>query len=176
MVRVKGLRRASGEELSLVVQLNPYASEAGIAAIRDEAYAINQTLLAASAIKKFYFTFDELSPPTAVKVSRTQLLRKIEAGQVKLIPFGRIQANRAPDGAESVAMAQVKAIIAKVLERKPEDIGDTDHIFYDLGATSIQYFTIVGALSETFGISQYEKGEDYRYTPAEICQYIERHI
>lgn len=176
MLCVLGLPGESGEELSLVVQLNPYASEAGIAAIRDEAYAINQTLLGASAIKKFYFTFDELSPPTAVKVSRTQLLRKIESGQVELIPFGQIHANRTPDGATSAAMAQVKAIIAKVLELRPEAIGDTDHIFYDLGATSIQYFTIVGALSETFGIDQYDNGDSYRYTPAEICEYIERHI
>lgn len=49
----------------------------------------------------------------------------------------------------------------------------TTHIFYDLGATSIQYFSILSALAEAFSVTDYDSGDTYRYTPNEICQYLE---
>ena len=55
-------------------------------------------------------------------------------------------------------------------------VGEQTHIFYDLGATSIQYFSILTALSEYFGITGYDKTDKYCYTPKEICQYIERRL
>ena len=172
---VLGLPGQNGQELSMVVQLSPYAPEQTVADIRQEVYGINQTLPAASAIRKFYFTTDELAPPTAVKVSRAQLLKKIEAGQVKLTSFAEYITAQA-ESEDSPLMEEVKKIIASVLDIPVESVESTSHIFFDLGGTSIQYFSILTALSEHFGITGYDKTDKYCYTPKEICQYIERRL
>ena len=159
----------------MVVQLSPYATEQTITAIREEVYGINATLPTATAIRKFYFTTDDLAPPTAVKVSRKQLLTKINGGQVTLTPFAQMRSAEGSDD-NSPLMLQVRSIIAKVLELPIEQVTPTSHIFFDLGGTSIQYFSILTALAEHFSLSDYDKNDTYRYTPKEICQYIESRL
>ena len=175
MLCVLGLPGDNGQELSMVVQLSPYASDETICAIRDEVYGINQTLPSATAIRKFYFTADHLAPPTAVKVSRTQLQKKIASGEVKLTAFADMKAADR-EGEDSPLLGQVKAIIAKALDISEDKIGADSHIFFDLGGSSIQYFSILTALSQHFGITGYDKDDKYCYTPSEICEYIERRL
>ena len=175
MLSVLGLPGEQGQELSMVVQLNPYATEQTISAIRQEIYDLNNTLPSATAIRKFYFTKDELAPPTAVKVSRTQLLSKIEQGQVTLVPFSEYTAYSSGDE-DSPLLQEVRQIIADTLELSVEQVEPGAHIFFDLGASSIQYFTIISRLSDHFSITGYDKDDKYCYTPKEISQYIERRL
>jgi acyl carrier protein/acyl-coenzyme A synthetase/AMP-(fatty) acid ligase len=175
LLSVLGLPGENGQELSMVVQLSPYATEQTVEAIRQEVYAVNQTLPTASAIRKFYFTTDELAPPTAVKVSRPQLQKKIAEGQVRLVSFAEHTA-AAAEGADSPLMEDVKKIIASVLDVPADTVEATSHIFFDLGGSSIQYFSILTELSKHFEISGYEQTDKYCYTPKEICEYIERRM
>ena len=69
-----------------------------------------------------------------------------------------------------------KSLSEDLLECPLESVSENAHIFHDLGATSMQYFAIVTALSAHFSLSDYDKGDTYRYTPKEICDYIERHL
>ena len=170
---VLGLPGENGQELALVAQINPYTTQAMANRIKEYFYQVNDTFPKAMAIKSFYFTFDELSPPNAVKVSRAQLAKKIENGGVKLISFGQFQTETSSTGEDSPLLKQVCRIIAQVLEVEETAVSSQSHIFYDLGATSIQYFSILSALAEHFAITGYTSGEAYRYTPKEICEYIE---
>ena len=174
MLSVLGLSEKENEELSLVVQLNPYATADNINAIINEAYKINSTLDSATSVRKFYFTFDQLAPPTAIKVSRTQLKKKIASGEVTLTAFADMKAKAEESTGNSPLLKDVTKIIAEVLSINPDDITPDSHIFYDLGASSIQYFSIVIKLAEHFNISQESDNEKYSYTPREICEYIER--
>lgn len=176
MLSVLGLEGENGQELSLVVQLSPYATERSISEIKNEAYAINETLPATAAVRKFYFTVDELAPPTAIKVGRKQLLKKIADGQVRLTPFADMVIAECAEGEQSPLQQQICSIIAQILGIPVEQVGVDAHIFYDLGASSIQYFSVLSALSEHFSIAEYDKNEKYRYTPREICEYIERFL
>ena len=81
-----------------------------------------------------------------------------------------------PEGQPSALMLQVRKIIAQILEVEETAVGADAHIFYDLGATSMQYFSILAALAEHFSITNYESDETYRYTLKEICDYIERNL
>ena len=170
---VLGLPGAYGEELALVVQVDKFITEEKLSAIREDAYAVNDTIPTAKAVKKFFFTTDDVAPPTAIKVSRTQLRKKISDGDVKLQPFSEMHASFGTDE-DSPLCLEVKKIIAQVLGIRAEEIDSDAHIFYDLGATSIQYFTIITQISEQFGISSYDKNEKYCYTTKEICKYIEK--
>lgn len=160
----------------MVVQLGAYASQATVRSVRDEIYAINNTLPAASAIRRFYFTTDELAPPTAVKVSRAQLEQKIRQEQVRLIPFAQMQGSDVVRDGQSALQRKVRGVIAKVLSVEEAQVTLDAHLFYDLGATSIQYFSILSALAEEFSITNYNKNDSYCYTLRDICQYIERYL
>lgn len=172
---VLGLEDTQGQSLSLVVQVSPYITEEGVNAIKNKAYQLNDQLPTAMAVKKFYFTFDELSPPTAIKVSRTQLTAKIKAGQVKLTPFNQLQLSDC-EGEDTPLLRKIRAIIARELDCEESAIGVNSHIFYDLGATSLQYFAIISAISAEFGVTEYNSGEIYCYTPKEICAYLEKKL
>lgn len=173
---VLGLKEDNGEELSIVVQINPYLTGKQLDTIRNEIYSVNDTLPKTTAIKRFYFTYDALCPPTAIKVGRKQLIKKIESGEVKLTAFSDMTAASHQDDVDSALMIKIKEIIASKLGIDKADIASDGHIFFDLGATSIQYFSILTALSEEFSIESYDDTEKYRYTPREICEYIERHL
>ena len=176
MLSVLGIEDVNGQELAIVIQINPYATRNTINQIKQQVYEINETLPPAIAIRKFFFTTDEMAPPTAVKVSRTQLLKKIADKTVNLIDFTDITATAGDDNESSPLLNEIRKIIAKTLDIDVETINSSSHIFFDLGATSIQYFSILTALSERFEISQYDKNDKYCYTPKEICEYIERHL
>ena len=171
---VLGMPGEGGQELSMVVQISPYASAETVESIRKEVYAVNETLPAATAIRRFWITADPLAPPTAVKVSRAQLLKKIESGEVKLVSFADYRT--ATPGSDSPLMQEVKSILSRVLDVPVEKIQPDSHIFFDLGGSSIQYFSILTELSKHFSVTDYEQTDKYCYTPKEICQYLERRL
>ena len=172
---VLGIPGKNGQELSIVVQVGDFISDSKLSNIRSTVYSINDTLPKTSAIKNFYFTTDALCPPTAIKVSRAQLLKKIENGEVALTTFADKKAE-ALSGEESPLAQKVREIIADVLNVDINSVNYTTHIFYDLGATSIQYFSIITRLSEEFSISDYKAEDKYCYTAKDICEYLEKCI
>jgi acyl-CoA synthetase (AMP-forming)/AMP-acid ligase II/acyl carrier protein len=173
MFSVLGLPGENGQELSFVAQIPAYTTAAMAEKIKNQIYGVNDTFPTAMAVKKFYFTFDELAPPTAVKVSRAQLASKIADGQVKLTSFGQFHPEENTEDGVSPLLQQVCQIVAQVLETEASAVHGDSHIFYDLGATSIQYFSILTAIAQTFSITDYDSSDTYRYTPKEICEYIE---
>ena len=173
---VLGLPGENGQELSLVVQINPYFSQNRIEQLKKQCYQINESFPVTMGVKGFYFTYDDLAAASAIKVSRTQLAKKIADKQVALTPFNQFQISQLPDGQPSALMQQVCKIIAQVLEVEESAVASESHIFYDLGATSMQYFSILTALAEHFSITDYESTDTYCYTPKEICEYIERNL
>ncbi len=174
-ISVLGLGDRESEVLSLVVEVSEFVSDEKLSAIRQAVYELNDTLPGATAIKKFYFTTDALCPPTAIKVSRAQLIKKIKDGEVSLTPFADMKSETLNNG-ESRLAHDVRAIVAEVLGVACEKIGNDTHIFYDLGATSIQYFSILSRLSERFSVSDYKQNDKFCYTVRDICQYLEKHI
>lgn len=174
-ISVLGLAGENGEELAIVVQISPYLSPDALNSLRQQIYSINDTLPSTMAIKRFYFTTDPLAPPTSIKVSRVQLKMKIQSQEISLIPFSEMTAS-IHDGNLSPLAKDVRMIIAEILRIDPNQVGMDDHLFYDLGASSIQYFSILTRLSETFHVSDYNKNEKYRYTLKEICEYLEKRV
>ena len=170
---VLGINNQNSQELSIVVQINRFIGKKITDKIIQEVYKINETLPSSLSIRKFYFTFDALANESAVKVSRKQLLEKISLKEVLLIPFNEINKTEEKSEELSPLMLEIRKIIAENLCVSPEAVTANSHICFDLGATSIQYFSILSALSEKFQISEYNNQEKYCYTLKEIADYIE---
>ena len=164
------------DELSLVVGLGRYVTQAAVDGMIADIYAQNGALDPATAVRRFYFTYDPLASEGAIKVSRSQLKSKIDKGEVTLVPFSNMRVKTEGDGVSSPLMEDVKEVIAGVLNIDASKIGANTHIFFDLDATSLQYFSILTELSKKFELTEYDKSEKYCYTPKEICEFLERYL
>lgn len=169
---VLGLPSEQGEALSLVVQVNPLLPVARLQQLTDAIDAFNASLPPVSALRQVWFTHDELMPPTAIKVSRAQLRRKIDSGEVALL--GRhdiLTAETADDDRSPLSMA-IREVIAEVLQVEPDAVRDDAHLIFDLGATSMQYFAILTALAAKFDRVAFDEQDTYRYTLRDMREFI----
>lgn len=176
---VLGLGQGENQELSMILQLSPYLPQDRIQKLTDELYAVNETLPDATRVRKFYFTHDAIMAPTAIKVSRKSLHRALDRGDVKLVTAAQMKQLHALDReleCNPELYARVREIVARELDLEEDKIKADDHIIFDLGGSSLQYFAILSELADTFGISTPSDKEEYRYTLREFCQYIERHM
>ncbi len=177
---VLGLDRGEGEELSLVVRIGKYTSGTRLEAIAKKAYDDNSALPLASSVKRFYFTEDELAPASAVKIGRKYLARGILSGDIRITPFAelleRLKDGAAENGdcsASPELIAEITRTVAELLGIPEDRVGLDSHIVLELGATSLQYFSLLSALAEKFRLSGVSERERYRYTVRELAEYIE---
>lgn len=178
-ISVLGIVCGGKEVLSMVMQISEYTSAEKLKAISSEMYRINDTLPSAVRIQRFYATCDPIVPPNAVKVSRPYLIREINNRNITLRAVSEMLAElpQSSEGEINPRIAEkVKAAVAEVLGINAGDIGDDAHFVNDLGASSLQYFAIVGILSKEFGIASEGGTDSLFYTVRECTEFIERYI
>lgn len=177
---VLGLKKdgQAQERLSMVVAISPYLSAGRTEAMIADIYAQNDRLPTASCVRDFYATYDEIAPPEAIKVGRAYLLRALEQGRITLLSFHEIKRslNAADRSALNPRIAKkVRTIVAQELGIEPETVEDDAHILAELGADSLQYFSMIQKMRKEFSLSGTGGArEEYKYTVREIVQYIER--
>lgn len=171
---ILGLPGENGEELCLVVQVSPYLPAERISALQEELRRTNETLPTAQQIRRFHMTYDAIAPETAIKVGRQYLKRGIAQGSIQLLPFAKKEAAAGFDRQSPLAQ-KVLELLAPILGIQPEEIDCEAHLMMDLGASSLQYFSILSAVAEEFRLTA-DETEEYSYTVREICEYIERHL
>jgi len=149
---VFGYGSGSDEELSLVVRIPRDMPSAAIKDTAEAAHEQSDKLPGTYRIRKFYFTFDPLCAETAIKVSRDYLKRGIADGSIRLIPFedileGKVSGREAVPADDSLGLL-LRKLFAEFTEKAEEEITMDDHFLYDLGGTSIDYFSLVMRINE----------------------------
>ena len=149
---VFGYGEGSEEATSLVVRIGRELSTASIKECAETARSESDKLPGTYRIKNFFFTFDPISAETAIKVSRDYLKKGIADGSIRLIPFddileGKVTGREAVPEDDSLGL-KLRHIFAEFTERPEEDIYMDDHFLYDLGGTSIDYFSLVMRINE----------------------------
>lgn len=173
---VLGMDVDSKKTVAMIVQFGKYMSTIKRNDLYDKIIASNEQLPLTSRVQKIYCTTDPLCSATAVKISRSYIKRALDNGDIQITEYKK-DTNISPDDVTYTKemLDTVKGIVAKILNINADDIDINAHIMLDLGADSMQYFSMLTALAEEFSISNPEKGVMY-YTIHEFCQYIERHI
>jgi len=163
------------DKLTMILEVSPYLPSSRARALWEQIAAVSDRLPDHSRIRAFYSTFDPLSAPGAIKVSRTALRRDLETGKIKLIPFAELLSRDTEELSSSLS-DKVRALMARVLEVEEASITPDAHVMLELGADSMQYFSLLSALAEEFSLSAPDREENYCYTLRTICEYIERYI
>ncbi len=172
---VLGLKDGEKEQVCMVVQIGAFLSDVKRNALTEKMYAQNEALPITSRVQKFYYTQDAIAPPNAVKVGRKYLMRGIENGDISLHSAEAFQKNESVSEYSENLLKTVTEIVAKQLNVSSEEINIHAHLMLDMGATSMQYFSILSDLGEKFSLKS-EENEALRYTVHEMCQYIERRL
>ena len=151
---IKSESESAQQVPAIIIQINKYANVAYLHNIIKIVYDLNEALPMASRIREFYFTDNEIVSKTAVKVSRQYVRRGIDNGTIVLMPFAEVQEKQPEAFDENNALAiKIKEIIAKDLNKQPDEIGVDMHLVFDLGATSLDYFAIIANLNTEFEVS-----------------------
>ena len=173
---VLGLDVDGKKTVTMIVQLSKYMSASKKNDLLDKIHSANEALPMTSRVQKIYCTTDAICSANAVKVSRSYILKALNNGDITLSDYKKDVSVSADNSTYTEEMLKtVKSIVAKILHVNADEIDIHAHIMLDLGADSMQYFSILTALANEFSISNPEKGVMY-YTVHEFCQYIERHI
>ena len=174
---VLGIKEDGKELVGMVVQVDKFISDAKTKELIQKIYSQNDKLPITLRVQKVWFTADSILPSQAIKVGRKSLLQSIENKTVRLSPCESFRAETTATDNEysTLLLDTVLEVVAKNLSLEPKDININTHLLSELGATSMQYFSICSELAEKFNI-QAEQGEELRYTVHEICKYIERRL
>lgn len=162
--------------LTLIVQINKYMSDSKKNSLIDTIHKSIDTLPTGSKIQRIYYTTDPIKSESSVKVSRKWLINAIENKTVNLNEYIKTETvSKDTDDYNYNVYKTVVKIISDVLDIDENSITKSSHIMLDLGADSMQYFSILTALSKEFSITSSSK-DQLLYTPHEMCKYIERHL
>ncbi len=171
---ILGLEEDGRETLTLVARVSPYLPAPGLARLVDAAYAQNSRLPSAQQVQKFYLTHDPLAPETAVKVGRSWLRRAVQTGAVTLLPFVRPETDDTAPALNPALAEKVRALAAAAMGLDPARVGDDDHFTQDLGCSSLQYFSLLTRLKETFDLPP--EAAAGCYTLRQVCACLEKEL
>lgn len=151
------------ETLILVIQIPQDLTEEQRALLLQEIADGNEKLPLSYKIKEVYFTFDSLLAPKEIKISRAKLRKQIADGTVRLFDSLGDVPKTEDHTDESPLKAELRGIFAEILEIAPKDVTDTGHFMNDLGGSSLDYFTLIGKIDETYGVTLEFEMENFTY-------------
>lgn len=169
---VTGLNINGSESLSLIIEIMPNASRIRIKKIIEEVEQNIEKLNNNSInLEKVFYTTDAIAAATAIKVSRNILKKWINEGKVVLKPYQQLKEIDLDNKEEinSEVANKIKNIMANIIEIKEEDIPSDAHFIYDLGATSLDYLTLLVKLREEFEM-------DFNFTDNNNCYNVEEFV
>lgn len=152
---ILGLLKDDKYELSLVIELKKNLNKAKIDKIIEEVEKNIKYITSLNYnINNIYYTFDLIASVTAIKVSRKILTKWIEIGKVKLNPFKDLKnfVLEDEDKINGEISNKILELFSEVLLKEKEEIRLNDHFIFDLGGTSLDYFTLLMKLKEEFSM------------------------
>lgn len=174
---VIGLNDEGNNYLSLIIEIS---SSCGILRTKKIVDEVERNLLILKEegylIEKIYYTFDRIAAETAIKVSRNILHKWIDNKTVKLLPYQDLKNIKFDnvDEIENELSEKVKAIMASIIMVEVSTITSDAHFILDLGATSLDYLTLLVKLKEEFDIEFEFNNNDNCYCVGEFVNYISK--
>ena len=129
------------------------------------------------AISEIFITRNKISTASSLKTSRTLLRKKVAEGGVRLLRYSDLAASVKDQAAEesqapdAPMIGLLKDIFKQSLDTDA-DIDIHDNFFFDLGGTSLDYFALLGILSEVFNVQINIEQKNNLYTVYDIHKYL----
>lgn len=165
-------------DLSFIVEINKAVNQFRLNTIYDEIIS-NVKILNSKGyvINKVYFTYDPMINPNAIKVSRKLLKDKIENKTVILHSIDKLKETRCQTAEEvtNTIVDIVKVCFAEALGKDISAIDNNKHFVFELGGTSLDYFSLLMKLKKEFGM-EFSLEEQSCSTVEDFSKYIEKKL
>ena len=172
---VLGLETEGKVDLSLVVEVPGEITILKTQKILEEIdEVIKKTEKNNCKIEKIFFTNDKIAADTAIKVSRSILIKKINNNEVTLKSLNEFKEENVLDENKinNEVYDEVLEMFSQVLHKEKDNISGNDHFIFDLGGTSLEYITLLINLKSKYEMDfNFGEGESC-YTVYEIVNYI----
>ena len=172
---VLGLETDGKVNLSLVVEVPGEITILKTQKILEEIdEVIKKTEKNNCKIEKIFFTNDKIAADTAIKVSRSILIKKINSNEVTLKSLNEFKEENVLDENKinNEVYDEVLEMFSQVLHKEKDNISGNDHFIFDLGGTSLEYITLLINLKSKYEMDfNFGEGESC-YTVYEIVNYI----
>ena len=186
-------------KLSLVLEYNEAFPDL---IIQKEAEGIKQSLRSIHyglEVRDIYITRDKIANDNAVKISRANLLKMVGEGRVRLEKYdGSVKSSKEepkveqskenrhqnsartslpstiePSATEDTeaSILMVKQMFQRALDTT-EDIDVSANFFFDLGGTSLDYFTLINDISASFNVNINLEQKNNLYTILDFHKYL----
>ena len=162
-------------QLSLILEIQYGLNPLAIKRLDDEVEIALANLKKQNySIERVYFTFDPIAAPTAIKVSRSILLKYISDGNVSLKNYSEYKDFLITDDNEMVNELEnkIKEIMGKILNINYLDINPNAHFILDLGGSSLDYLTLLVKIKEEYEIELSSEANNSFYTARGLASYI----
>lgn len=154
---VFGVGNMSSTGIVLVIEVDKEASTGDIAFLKSEITRINSTLPGEKKVTDIYLSKKPLPLSSSMKVKRNELRDSLDSDPTSFTSLGNKKKIISFDGFDKKEVEQtkkaVKALFARDLALKEDEIGDNDSWASDLGGDSMVYVSMVSELEDEFGIT-----------------------
>ncbi len=171
---VLGLKQNDKELLSIIIVISKYINKEKIEGILSLISSYNDKVTFPFKIKNILFTYDEIKNKNAIKVSRVYLKELINNNKIKLFKANElIKENLIDYKLDDNIKNTVFDIIADVLNISKDKIELKQNIIFDLGATSLDYISIICRINEEFEIELKINESSDSYTIENLIKKVE---
>ena len=167
---VLGLGETNREALTLLLDIDKDAAAEDLEKIDAYVKSINETLPMGFKVVQTYRVDRPLKEEEAIKVSRSQLKKKITAQSIRLYPLLSVLA----EGSDEEGVDKIIEIFSSVLHVPLEDIKGSSHFLYDLGGSSLDYYAILDEVSSRYGITIEFDPENPLATPNDFARLLNK--
>ena len=103
-----------------------------------------------NSITSIMITYDNISNPSAIKVSRAQLIKAINENQINIFSINSLKEEETIEYDDYI-IETLKKLFLDSLEEKV-DINPNSDYFIDLGGDSFGYISLLVSIEQTFNI------------------------
>ncbi len=165
----------TNESLMMVVQISQEMPEEQRAQLQSEIHSGEAALPSSYRIRSIRFTSDPIMGAKDIKVSRARLRQQIQQGTVRLTETPEI--SRVAQATEESDVKQtLRRLFEEILGVDGNTVPDRAHFMNDLGASSLDYFSLIAKIDESFGVTLEYETEQSGYCLADFERIIQERI
>lgn len=152
---------------TLLIQVGKYISYRAREKIKEKARGELVRLGIAGTVQEIAFTAQPLISGNEFKLNRKRL-ETIELLSDEEEKEGRVNTD--------ATVLKLKELFANILGKKKDEIAENAHFFFDLKGNSLDYFSLISAIQNEFGVRFPADEGKSLYTVAEFYEFIQKNM
>lgn len=156
---------------TLLAEVGKYADSAKLSDLQAKLKNVIQRENIGYAVQRIVFTSTPLLSDNEFKLNRKRIAGSFSQGKFNILEIKNEQTN---ENLDDELVKKVTDIFAEALNIEAKEILRNAHFFFDLGGTSLEYFTMISGVQSAFDVPFPQIDQNSLTTVEQICIYISK--